>query len=112
MLNQEQLPFFTRIINQLFELEKKIQDSPDKASITRNLNRVKTVFAEMGIKWENPQGEKYNETRTDCEASIQGEESDNLVIKEVIKPIIRLKSDQSTRIIQRALVLVSADSPE
>lgn len=61
-----------------------------------------------GFVYYNPIGEDYNITRTDCEASIAGDSTDNLLITEVIKPIIRLHSGSASFIVQKAVVVVKA----
>ena len=37
------------------------------------------IFEDLGLTWHNPIGENFDETRTDCEASIAGESAENLV---------------------------------
>lgn len=99
-------PAFIRIINQIFEIEKKANKLQETNSIGRNFRRIKQELEEMGIRYHNPTGEAYDETRTDCEASISGTSTQSLVITEVIKPIIRLEKDGFTQIIQRGIVVV------
>ncbi len=95
-----------RIINQVFEMEKRIGNRPEMTSLLRNVERIKMAFGDMGISYHNPQGEKYSETRTDCEANIVGELHQLMVISDVIKPVIFQKEEGVTRIIQKAVVLV------
>ena len=87
------------LVNQVFEIEKKANSIQETNSIHRNIKRLKdllenelfrvgAVEREVGISYHNPLGEKYDETRTDCEASIAGSDTENLEIVEVIKPII------------------------
>ena len=64
----------------------------------------RSTFEEMGYQIHNPSGEPYNETRTDCEASIAGSKVDNLVVAEVIKPIVRRQGV----IIQKGVVIVES----
>lgn len=94
------------ILNQFFQIETKILKLNEPNSIQRNIDRIKEELKKYGCTIENPIGEKYDETRTDCEANIAGESTDNLVITEVIKPIIRLNQNGITQIIQRAIVIV------
>ncbi|MEZ4828839.1 MAG: hypothetical protein R3C61_21510 [Bacteroidia bacterium] len=96
------------IVNQVFEMEKKIRLMKDH-SLERNLLRMKSSLEELGLIFENPLGESYDETRTDCEASISGTNTENLKIVEVIKPIIRLKSDGFSHIVQRGVVIVESN---
>ena len=55
---------------------------------------------------ENPKGQEYNETRTDVEANIIGNSVENLIIVDVIKPIIRVKQNKTSQIIQKGIVIV------
>src|SRR6185437_4982238 len=84
---------------QVFEIEKKVSQLHEQNSIQRNLNRIKGLIEEdlfkgkdeatsFGISYHNPLNEEFNDTRTDCEASIAGSVTDDLEITEVIKPII------------------------
>ncbi len=88
-----------RIINQVFEIERK---STQNAPILRHIDRIRNTFDEMGFQIHNPSGEPYNETRTDCEASIAGAKMENLIVAEVIKPIVRRQGI----IIQKGVVIV------
>lgn len=96
------------ILNQVFEIEQKVDKLKETNSIQRNISRLKDKFEEMRLVYHNPLGERFNETRTDCEASISGNSTENLVIKEVIKPIIRLKDGKVTTIVQKAVVVVES----
>ena len=91
--------YLLRIINQIFDIEKK---SAQNAGILRHVERIKNTFDEMGYVIQNPMGEKYNETRTDCEASIVGTQIQNLVITDVIKPIVH----NGGVIVQKGVVIV------
>lgn len=105
---------FMFILNQLFEIERKVDKIQESNSIHRNIKRLKEYFEngildnQLGISYHNPIGEKFDETRTDCEASIAGKSTENLVITEVIKPIIRIHQGGRTKIIQRAVVVVKS----
>ena len=100
------------ILNQLFDMEQKISKIQESNSIQRNIDRLKDFFATealpegQGLYYYNPIGEKYNETRNDCEATISGISHDNLVIVEVIKPIIFAKYSQTQIITQKGIVIV------
>ena len=97
------------ILNQLFEMEQKTARLDDGGLLARNVQRIKDKYADMGLVYENPVGEPFDETRTDCEAHIAGTSTENLVIKEVIKPIIRFRSGPITRLAQRAVVVVESE---
>lgn len=80
-------------VNQIFEIEKKVLNINEENSILRNVNKLRGqledgFFKDVGLTYHNPIGEKYSETRTDCEATIAGTDVENLEIIEVIKPII------------------------
>jgi hypothetical protein len=100
---------FVKIINQFFELEKKVKGKPEAQYLQRNLDRITELWAESGLEVYDPTGEPYNETRTDCEANIAGDSISNLKITEVIKPVVYL-SESSTRktLVQRAIVVVES----
>jgi hypothetical protein len=93
------------IINQVFEVEKKLQ-AQQAGSIQRNLDRIKSELSEMGYQYHSPLHEKWDETRTDCEANIVGSLRSKMIISDVIKPVV-YQTDQSVKkIIQKAIVVV------
>lgn len=102
--------FFT--INQLFEMENKLTKITEPNSIQRNIERMKNFFETdalangQGLVYHSPLGERYDETRTDCEATISGNSHEKLEIIEVLKPIIYLKYGNTQTIIQKAVVIV------
>lgn len=93
------------LINQTIEIKKKISQE-DK--IHRNIDRIFRSLEAEKIKVLYPINEPYNETRTDCEANIASEQSDNLVITEIIKPIIYLEKDDFPTLIQKGIVIVES----
>jgi hypothetical protein len=113
-------------MNQLYELEQKIANHGDPANLSRNISRIKDALAEegftvvdyggdqraIGLAYEDPMGQPFNETRTDLEASIAGSDTDNLVVVEVIKPIIRAVLTDSSgkfyQLVQRGVVTVES----
>lgn len=107
----EHLPYLIRIGNQLFDAEKKVQRNKALQPVQKNLERIRQSLEEIGIRLVNPHGEKYDELRTDCEASLAGDASKPLFISEVLKPIIIRQSENSPIIVQRAVVIVSNDRP-
>ncbi|MDR1984486.1 MAG: hypothetical protein LBQ28_06665 [Prevotellaceae bacterium] len=101
------------LLDQVFEIEKKLESINEPNSIGRNVNRIKEIFenlmSDSGFIFQNPLGEKFNETRTDLEASIAGNSADNLVVTEVIKPIIRLRTNSgATTIVRKGVVVVES----
>ena len=105
------------MLNQIFEIEKKLERIQEPNSISRNLSKLKELFetelyseSACGLSYYNPIDEAYSETRTDCDASIAGGSTDNLVIIEVIKPIIRFKQGGFNHIVQRGVVVVQSQN--
>lgn len=102
------------LLNQLFELEQKAVKLTEQNSIQRNIDKMKNYFEfealseGQGLIYHNPLGEKYDETRSDCDASISGNSHENLEIIEVLKPIINMKFNNTTLIIQKAIVIVQS----
>ena len=102
------------MLNQLFEMEQKIGKIKEQNSVQRNIDRLKDFFATealsegQGLIFYNPIGEKFDETRTDCEATISGDGHDNLEIIEVIRPIIYIKYGQTQMIAQKGIVIVQS----
>ena len=120
------------VINQLYELEHKLKKHGDPNNLQRNVTKMKDAFAEEGmpgdvhgqlhicLSYEDPMGQPFKETRTDLDATIAGSGTDNLVVVEVIKPIIRsamrvsageiTEQDkaQFTQVIQKGVVIVES----
>lgn len=115
---QQGYRFLLDVINQIFEIEKKAAALPaGTTSIQRNVNRLRTLFehevpgqtATVSFTYHNPLGEKYDETRTDCDASIAGSSANDLIITEVIKPIIwYAAAGQPKTIVQKAVVVAES----
>ena len=114
------------VLNQIYQVEKKLTKLPDATDLRRNIERMKDAFAEdglpvfdgggrpcfLGLTYEDPMGQAFKETRTDLEATIAGSSTENLVVVEVIKPIIRatFKGGEagSSKIVQRGIVIVES----
>lgn len=94
------------VVNQIFEMENKVSKLTENNSLQRNLDKIKNMFEEMGLTFDNPLGEKFDEMRTDCEASITGSRTENLEIVEVLKPIVRLSQNGISAIAQKGVVIV------
>jgi hypothetical protein len=113
-VSEKKIKPFLIILNQLFDMENKVQKIKEPNSIKRNMDRIKEIMATeifpdgQGLIYHNPIGEKYDETRIDCEANISGLGNDNLEIIEVIKPIIFYKLGDSQIIVQKAVVIVQS----
>ena len=113
--NNDQLRPYLNLMNQVFEIEKKLDKLKNPGSIGRNVRKMKEAFAQDlfpngGLVYEDPIGQSYDETRSDCEASISGESTEDLVVVDTIKPIVRLTVHDMTRIVQRAVVVVESKS--
>ncbi len=106
----EQLKPLLSALCQLYELDRKVQKRSEFESLGRNVEKMKAAFEELGYRIEDPYGQSYNETRVDLEASIAGSSTDDLVVTEVIKPIIRYvmrdRNGEYTKVIQRGVVVV------
>ena len=93
------------IINQLFEMQVKIKEGGGASNFERNFNRLFNLFEEEGYIIQDPTGEAYVETRTDCEASISGRIGSKMKITRVIKPIIYQRKDGNLQLLQKAVVI-------
>jgi hypothetical protein len=96
------------LLNNLFEMEKKLEISSEHSNLKRNVDRMKELFADQNIFFENPMGERFSETRTDLEATITGTGTDDLRVIDVIKPIIRVGNQSLSRVVQRGIVVVES----
>ncbi|CAN5436405.1 hypothetical protein BH10ACI2_BH10ACI2_01630 [soil metagenome] len=96
------------VLNDVFLLEKRILQTQGADKLLRYTIRIREHFAEFGYVIEDPTGQTFNETRTDCEASIAGVSTENLIIKDVLKPIVRFRQNERTVLVQRAVVVVSS----
>ena len=102
------------VINQLYELEQKLKKQSNLEGIQRNINRMKDAFEEFGLVYEDPMGQRCSETRTDVVMTIAGTGTDNLVVVEVIRPIVRQRNQafqgDAGRIVQKGIVVVESQS--
>jgi len=128
-LPQHEIPIpksITIVLNQLYELEQKTKKYDDPANVSRNISKMKDALAEagfpasdygsgqysIGVAYEDPMGQSFNETRTDLEVNIAGSGTDDLVVVDVIKPIIRAILTNSTgkfyQLVQKGIVTVES----
>lgn len=98
------------IINNLFEIEKKVSIHGDIGNIQRNVTKIREVIEEQGLTFEDPQGQAFNQTRADLEATISGEGTENLYVVDVIKPIIRVRISGISQVVQKGIVVVESKS--
>lgn len=114
------------VLNQLYEIEQKLAKLDDSGTLSRNIDKMKDAFAEEGLPvpnaggrtrcvsltYEDPMGQPFKETRTDLDATIAGVGTDNLVVVEVIKPIIRVTEIGGEagfyKIVQKGIVIVKS----
>ena len=94
------------IINQLFEMQAKLKEASTAVNLERNFSRLFNLFEEEGFMIQDPTGEAYTETRTDCEASISGRLGSKMKITRTIKPVIYQRKDGSVQLIQKGVVIV------
>jgi hypothetical protein len=101
------------VMNNLYEIERKLSTHGDLGNAARNVERIKEAIAVEGLFfYEDPLGQPFKETRTDLEASISGTTTENLVVAEVIKPIIRCGSRELSRVVQKGIVVVEGRKEE
>lgn len=93
------------IINQLFEMQARMKEAGFAQQFERNFTRLYNLFEEEGYIIQDPTGEAYTDTRTDCEASISGRISSRMQITRTIKPIIYQKKDDGVHLLQKAVVI-------
>ena len=96
------------IINNLFEIEKKISIHGDVGNLLRNVIKIKEIVEAQGLTYEDPQGQEFNHTRSDLDATISGEGTENLFVVDVIKPIIRVSLSGISQVVQKGIVVVES----
>ena len=99
---------FLVLLNNLYEAERKLAMHGDTGNVQRNVDRMKGALQEQGLVFEDPMGQRFQETRTDLEATISGDSADNLVVVEVIKPEDRYEIDGLSKVVQRGIVVVQS----
>lgn len=104
--------FVLQTLNHLYDAERKLALHGDPGCVLRNIERIKDAFAEERLFYEDPMGQSFNETRSDLEASIAGEGTEDLHVTEVIKPVIRYGGPEYSRVIQKGIVVVRASTVE
>lgn len=94
------------VMNQVFEISKKLEEDNLSSRFERNFNKLNNIFEEEGFICNNPLGEKYTDARTDCTASIAGAEGRDMVITQVIKPVIYQRKEGALSLVQKGIVIV------
>jgi hypothetical protein len=98
------------LLNQLYEVEQKLLLHGDSGNVLRNVGKMKAILEEMGLFYEDPMGQSFKETRTDLEATISGQGTDNLRVVEVIKPILRAGTRDLSTVFQKGIVVVESET--
>jgi hypothetical protein len=93
------------IINQLFEMQAKIKEAGSASHFERNFSRLFNLFEEEGFIIQDPTGEFYTDTRTDCEASISGRIGSTMKITRTIKPVIYQRKENNLQLVQKGVVI-------
>lgn len=115
------------VLNQLYVMELQLKKHGDQANVQRCVNKMKDAFGEDGflpvldsmggpsryrLVYEDPMGQRFKETRADLDATISGSGTENLIVVEVIKPIIRaiLKDGEGEyfTVVQKGVVIVES----
>ncbi len=99
-----------RLLNQIFELERKAALLSDAENVLRQVRRMKELFEEdFHLTYEDPTGQPFSETRTDVEARLAGDSAENLVIIETLKPVLRFwHNPRQSEIVQKGIVVAGA----
>ncbi len=100
------------LLNNIYDIERKLSLHGDPGNASRNIEKIKEALLAEGLFYEDPLGQKFKETRTDLEATISGNSTENLVVVEVIKPIIRSGPSELSRVVQKGIVVVQANVVE
>ena len=95
-----------KVLNNIYDIERKIKIHGDVGNIKRNIEKIKENFENEKIFYDDPMGGLFVETRTDLDVSIAGEGVENLYVVEVIKPIVRIGNKDYSRVIQKGIVVV------
>jgi hypothetical protein len=96
------------IANNVYDIERKLERHGDPAGIARNVDRMKESLETYTLFYEDPMGQPFRETRTDLEATISGVGTSELVVVEVIKPIIRAGRPEASVVVQKGIVVVQS----
>jgi uncharacterized protein YkuJ len=94
------------VLNQLFEIQEKINNLHENDRFERNMNRLYNICEQEGFEMKNPIQEKFNDSRTDVEANIVGKLGANMMITQVIKPCIYQTINGQKTLVQKAIVIV------
>jgi hypothetical protein len=110
--------FVLKIMNNLYEIDRKLALHGDAGNTVRNVEKIKDAIGDFlgnndfEIFYEDPMGQLFKETRTDLDAVITGNSTEDLYVVEVIKPIIRVGSAKYSQVIQKGSVVVASKNNE
>lgn len=107
-LSMEVPKWALQTMNNIYDIERKLTIHGDNGNATRNVEKIKEAFSEINYFYEDPLGQEFKETRTDLEATISGTSTDNLVVVEVIKPIVRYGDSKYSKVVQKGIVIVES----
>jgi hypothetical protein len=101
------------ILNHLYEIERKLTLHGDAGNVRRNLERIKEELqTTFKLSYEDPMGQAVKDTRIDLEFSVSGPSTSNLVVTEVIKPIVRVGNSEISKVVQKGVVVVQGSDEE
>lgn len=106
--NVELPKWVLQTLNNVYDVERKLSVHGDPGNIRRNVERIKEAFESERVFYEDPMGQAFSETRTDLEASITGIEAEDLIVVEVIKPVVRVGDRAFSRVVQKGIVVVKS----
>lgn len=86
-------------------MQAKLKEAGSAQGFERNFNRLYNIFEEDGYLIQDPTGDTYTETRTDCEVSITGRLSSKMKITRTIKPIIYRREGGNLQLLQKGVVI-------
>jgi hypothetical protein len=97
-----------QILNQLFDMQAKLTQLNMAEPFSRNMARLIHICQESGYTMHDPLGEKYADSRTDCEANIIGKLSSNMIVSQVVKPIVYQTLNNEKSIVQKGIVMIES----
>jgi hypothetical protein len=98
-----------RLLNHVYELERKAAKLADGDAVVRHVRRMRDLFeTDFHLTYEDPAGQPFTETRTDVEARVAGDSAENLIIIETLKPVIRYSEGPTSSIVQKGVVVATA----
>ena len=100
------------LLNNVYEIERKLSLHGDPGNAKRNIEKIKDALFARDCFTRTHSVKRSRKRGTDLEATISGESVENLVVVEVIKPIIRWGGQELSRVVQKGIVVVQASTEE